>query len=87
MTYDETNIKRLSEEEITERIMFVRIQELAEEYSTDPYWLTRVFEAAHMVHVPEQYVIDKYLKKQDLPIIPELQEAHWEIMKATFMCR
>ena len=87
MKYNEHSIKRLTEEEITERIMFQRIQELAEEYDTDASWLQRVFEAAYMVNIDEQYVIDKYLKKMDLAVIPELQEAHREITRATFMCK
>ena len=85
--YDEKSIKRLSEEEITERIMFKRIQELADEYHTDIGWLTRVFEAAYTVGVDEQYVIDKYLKKMDLAAIPELLEAHKELMRAEFTCK
>jgi len=78
-SYDETDITVLTCAEASERFLFKRVEILAQEYKVPSEWLQRVFEAAAMVQVSEEYVIDKYLKKLDLPISYELQEAHREI--------
>lgn len=79
MTYNENSIRILEENEIHDRFLFKKIEALAIEYNTSAKWLQRVFEAAAMVDISDEYVVDKYLKKMDLPISHELQEAHKEI--------
>lgn len=77
--YDETSIRVLPEKEAVERFVFKKVEALAIEYGTSPEWLQRVFEAAAMVDVSDEYVVAKYLKHENLPISEELQAAHREI--------
>jgi len=67
MTYDHTSIKILTEAQAEARFGFVKTRALAKEYNRSVEWLTRAFEACTMAGVPEQYIIDKYLDKLEIP--------------------
>lgn len=74
--YDETSIKILDEQEVYERIPYERYKQLADEYDKDLKWLTRAMESCVAAGVPEQYVIDRYLKKLDIPMNEAVDYQH-----------
>ena len=78
--YDENSISILSEEEAVHKIPFVRLEMYAKHYSTNLEWITGLFEVAMFLGIPERYIVEKYLDKRPLPMIPELQEAYKEML-------
>lgn len=81
MTYDASSIKVLKPEEAEESFQWLKAENLSSEYMVPLKCVQRGLETSTILGIKPDYYINKYLKKQDIDIMPEFIEVYKTLMK------
>lgn len=81
MSYDASSIRVLRDDEIADRFDWAKIGALASEFGVSEEWVRRGFAACREAGVPEQYFIERYLRKNPIPehegVTAAYKALHW----------
>lgn len=83
LSYTAQDIIILEQEQVSEKFLFVRVNELAKQYpSSSPIFIARLLESCALSGFEEELAIQRYLAKdKSITPSPELLECHRELLR------
>ncbi len=82
-TYTAANIQVLDTGQIAHRWFWAEAGLLATQYRRPEEWIRRGLLACEAVGVPHEYFVDRYLRKQPIPLHPGVDAAMRALMERT----
>lgn len=79
--YTADNIVILPMAEVAERFSWAKVEQLAQQYNRPNSWIANGLKACERAGVPDDYFIDRYLRKQPIPMREDVNEAMRELWK------
>ena len=80
MAYDAGDIKILKEGEADERFLWKKAEILSGKYNVPISCVQRGLEASERLGIPDDYYVNRYLKKLETELMPEFTEVYEDIL-------